>query len=1134
VIERPVAITMLFLATAVFGLVSLGKLPVDLLPEISYPTVTVRSSWPGAAPADVEDRISERVQEALSTLPKLVRSTSISRAETSDVVLEFEWNTPMTFAVQDVRDKLDGVFLPEGVQRPLILRYDPNLDPILRVGVGLPERLGAPSGDHARAQARDLMQLRWLAEHRLKRELEGQAGVAAVVVRGGLEEEIRVRVDPYKLAAHGLDPALVAQRLAQENLNASGGLIREGSTEYLVRTLNEFTSLSEIESLALTRRGAAVVRLSDVATVARDHAEREVVTRLGGEEAVEIAIYREAGANVVELAERVKRVLFGSDAQREHTARLEREGRAEERSSSWNEREQTDYLAWRYRKQARLELLSDQSVFIRDAIDDLKSSALGGAVLAIGVLWLFLRRIVPTLVVGIAIPVTVVATFAPMYLADVSLNIMSLGGLALGIGMLVDTSIVVLESIERARSAGLPLRESAARGTSEVMGAVIASILTTVAVFLPIVFVEGIAGQIFGDQAVTVVASQFISLFVGVLFIPMLISRPWLAGDRPGVQPGDRPARVWQGLQRTWDDFAPGLLATLWRALVQALSLLLRALAGLVAGVAMLCGWLTRPLAHGFDRLWRSCESLYARCASGALRHAWLVVGAVLLLSGLTWVRSRHLGVDLLPEIHQGEFTLHVALEVGYPLEQTDAVLSEIDREVRSIPGVAVTALTVGVEKDTLSREIEGKHTARLTVKVDGGARDFEHEEALLARIRALVAAQPAVRSVDVSRPTPFALEAPVTVEILGRDLERMERVAREVYERVAALEGLTDVRTSVRPGNPEVRVTFDRDKLLEYGLDLAAVANLVRDQVLGRVSTRFDEGEEKIDVRVIGDETVLSDLERVLGLVVNPASNRPVELKSIAAVSRQQGPAEIRRIGNLRAIVVTAAGTGGDLGGLSRGIQTSLADLEKPVDVSVELGGQKREMDLAQKYLRGALLLAIFLVYVVMACQFESLLHPLVIMASVPLAAVGVVLGLDALDVPLSVTVFLGLILLAGIVVNNAIVLIDRINQRRAAGHPLRDSVLEACGARLRPIMMTSSTTILGLLPLTGWLDGLPLLGLLSGGGAGAELRAPMAITVVFGMTVSTALTLIVIPVLYYLVSLPLERRATRAEAAP
>jgi multidrug efflux pump subunit AcrB len=235
-----------------------------------------------------------------------------------------------------------------------------------------------------------------------------------------------------------------------------------------------------------------------------------------------------------------------------------------------------------------------------------------------------------------------------------------------------------------------------------------------------------------------------------------------------------------------------------------------------------------------------------------------------------------------------------------------------------------------------------------------------------------------------------------------------------------------------------------------------------------------------------------------------------------------------------LRAIVVTAAGTGGDLGGLSRGIQTSLADLEKPVDVSVELGGQKREMDLAQKYLRGALLLAIFLVYVVMACQFESLLHPLVIMASVPLAAVGVVLGLDALDVPLSVTVFLGLILLAGIVVNNAIVLIDRINQRRAAGHPLRESVLEACGARLRPIMMTSSTTILGLLPLTGWLDGLPLLGLLSGGGAGAELRAPMAITVVFGMTVSTALTLIVIPVLYYLVSLPLERRATRAEAAP
>src|SRR5690349_3209113 len=315
VVERPVAVTMFIVAIAVFGFVSFSKLRVDLLPEISYPTVTVRTTYKGAAPEDVEDRISERIQEALSTLPHLVRSTSISRAETSDIVLDFDWGTAMTFAVQDIRDKLDSVFLPEGAERPLILRYDPNLDPILRIGLSLPPgRAQKVGGDDA------LIQLRWLAENRIQRELEGMKGVAAVQIRGGLIEEIRVRNDPFKMATQGLDPAKLAARLAQENINASGGLIREGSTEYLVRTLNEFQDVAEIENLALERRGDATIRVSDVATVERTHAEREVVTTLSGAEAVEIAIYREAGSNIVQLADVVKKKLFGDEAQRKAAA----------------------------------------------------------------------------------------------------------------------------------------------------------------------------------------------------------------------------------------------------------------------------------------------------------------------------------------------------------------------------------------------------------------------------------------------------------------------------------------------------------------------------------------------------------------------------------------------------------------------------------------------------------------------------------------------------------------------------------------------------------------------------------------------------------------------------------------------
>jgi HAE1 family hydrophobic/amphiphilic exporter-1 len=350
---------------------------------------------------------------------------------------------------------------------------------------------------------------------------------------------------------------------------------------------------------------------------------------------------------------------------------------------------------------------------------------------------------------------------------------------------------------------------------------------------------------------------------------------------------------------------------------------------------------------------------------------------------------------------------------------------------------------------------------------------------------------------------------------VLGHDLERLATVGAEVYARLSAIPGLSDVRTSVRPGHPEARVVFDRDKTLEFGLDLAAVSNLVRDAVLGNVSTRFNEGEERIDVRVRGDEVLLSNLERVFDLVVNPGSATPVELRSVARVDYVQGPAEIRRIGNTRAVVVTAAGSGLDLGNLAKRIEQSLATLETPDDVTVQLGGQKREMDEAQDSMVFALLLALFLVYVVMACQFESLVQPLIILITAPLALIGVAFALDLSGIPLSVIVFIGLIMLAGIVVNNAIVLVDRINQQRAAGMGLHAAILEAGHTRLRPILMTTGTTVIGLLPLTGWFAGVPFLAAL-GSGEGAEIRAPMAVTVIAGLSVSTLLTLFVIPVVY------------------
>ena len=1125
VAARPVAVTMMALAVAVFGFVSLGKLPVDLLPEISYPTLTVRTTYPGAAPEDVEDRVSERIQEALSTLPRLVRSTSISRAETSDVVLDFDWGTPMTFAVQDVRDKLDGVFLPDGTERPLILRYDPNLDPILRIGLTLPE------GAASRGAERDLVHLRWIAENRVKRELETLSGVAAVQVRGGLEEEIRVRVDPSRLAALGLSPATLAQRLGQENLNASGGAIREGSTEYLVRTLNEFRDVEEIADLAITRRGEGTIRVRDVATVTRTHADRDVITRLDGTEAVEIAVYREAGANVVSVADAVRERVFGTEQQRRAAERMAAEGGGAARPATVEQREQTDYLAWQLRREARMEVLSDQSTFIRDAVDDVKGNAWAGVVLTVFVIWLALRRFLPTLIISISIPISVIVTFAPMYLLDVSLNIMSLGGLALGIGMVVDASIVVLESINRCRDEGDSLRVAAIRGTREVAGAVVGSTLTSIAVFAPIVFVHGVAGRIFGDQALTVVTSVLVSLGVAVLFIPMLAARPLLSGRLPSAGSA-RPAPLLAGLRFGWARLVPDGLTLLGRAALVLAGWILRIVAALVLGLFRLVELALKPVLYVHDLGWGVVERAYPRVLAAGLRNAWLVVlVSVALFAAALW-RIPALGIDLLPEIHQGEFTAHVGLAVGTPLEATDQVLAEIDRDVQAMAGVALTALTVGVEKDTLTREIEGEHTARLTVRLEPRT-DAREEERIVARIRDRIASDPSVRSVDFTRPTPFAIAAPVQVEILGHDLETLSATAAEVSRRISDIPGLSDVRTTVRTGHPEAQITFDRDKTLEYGLDIDTVSRLVRDQVLGNVGTRFAEGDDRIDVRVIGDEAALGNLDRVLDLVVNPSAPVPVPLRDVAVVREVQGPAEIRRIGNTRAVLVSAATSGLDLGGLSSAIESRLAGMRTPEDVVVQIGGQKREMDQAQTSMRFALVLALFLVYAVMASQFESWLQPLIILVTVPLALVGVVFTLDLLSIPLSVVVFIGMILLAGIVVSNAIVLLDRVNQTRAQGMPVREALIEAGSTRLRPIYMTANTTVIGLVPMTGWLAAVPWIGELSSG-AGAELRAPMAITVMAGLTFSTVLTLVVIPAVYYLVYRGRDARARVTEPEP
>ncbi|MEA2064141.1 MAG: efflux RND transporter permease subunit, partial [Gemmatimonadota bacterium] len=529
---RPVAITMVVIAVAVFGLVSYQRLSLSLMPDISYPSITVRTEYPGTAPEEIETVISRPIEQALGIVSGLVSISSISRAGISDVVLEFSWDTDLDDAISQIREKLDRLYFQPEIKKPLILRYDPSLDPIVRLAL-----YGVD----------DLYILRYIAEEEIERELEKLPGVAAVRVKGGLEEEIIVELDEGRLSTLNIGLDRVAGRLAQENINMAGGRLWEGQTEYLVRTLNEFKNLEEISDIVVETRGQALVRVRDLGRVYRGHKEREVITRAGGTESVEIEIYKEADANVVAVAEAISRRIYGSAAQKKFVAAMEKkeqekqkqqeQEKDEKKAEKENEKKQggkqdrargktmTDFLSYSLPDSVQIRTLFDQSVFIKNSIDEVRNTAVLGGLLAIIVLFIFLRNLPSTLIVSIAIPVSIIATFAPMYLFDVSLNIMSLGGLALGVGMLVDNSIVVLESIFRCRTEGDDTARAAVRGTGEVGGAVLASTLTTIAVFFPIVFVEGIAGQIFGDMSLTVVFSLLASLLVALFVIPMLASR---------------------------------------------------------------------------------------------------------------------------------------------------------------------------------------------------------------------------------------------------------------------------------------------------------------------------------------------------------------------------------------------------------------------------------------------------------------------------------------------------------------------------------------------------------------------------------------------------------------------------------
>lgn len=1176
-IRRPVAVAMVFVTLLVFGWRSYQELPLDLMPEISYPTLTVRTEYADAAPEDVERLVTRPLEERLSIVSGVVEITSISSAGLSEVILEFTWGTDMNTALQDVRESLDLFDPPSGVtQRPVILRYDPTLDPVMRVALitgSSPD--GADPLEPEDANAR-LTEIRRAAEEHLKGDIEAEPGIAQVLVRGGRETEIQVQVDAENLKSLGLTVSNVVDSLRSQNINLSGGRLLEGRTEYLVRTLNEFRAIDEIgdtvirsggsdpaslvaSTLQTEREGDRSIRLRDIARIYEGDKDRESIVRINGREAVNLEFYKEGNANVVQVCESLKdflgldrRVTFG-----ERVIRFAGERFPTERTRAALERmerraEIRDKLQKRLPDYTEAILVTDQSRFVVASIREVQSTALFGGLLALAILYIFLRKFRTTGIVSLAIPISVVSTFVPMFIGDVTLNIMSLGGIALGIGMLVDNSVVVLESIFRCSEEGDELMDAAERGTREVGSAVFASTLTTIAVFFPMVFVEGIAGQLFRDLALTVTFSVTASLVVALFLIPMVASRKGLALER-----GRRAVpllSLWDGrhgeggfferlrlrtreaIARSWRDtvgraFAARvkkqsttMIRALWAVLIPVLFLLfvvqlalqiaggvLSTVAFCVASLLILLGLagglvfraiLTPPMWL-FDKTFQRTRDTYVRVLRAALPLSPIVLAALVFVSWHAYQTATELGRELIPPMKQGEFGIEIETPPGTRLEETDEVAASVAALARNHPDVETVMAEVG-KSDVTGGEREGENVARLTVRLKDPERTAARQDAIMDSIRADIQ-----RSIShpatFTLPSLFSFREAVEARIYGEDLDMLRRLGGEALERLDGIVGLKDADLGLRAGYPEVHVVLDRQLLAEKGLTPNAIADALQNEVQGDVATRFSRGAEKVDIRVRAARETVRSVHDLRALSITDGYP-PTPLGAVAEITTEEGPSEIRRADQHRVALITANVEGRDLGSVTREIEDRMLGMNWPDGYGFSMSGQQTELATSYGGLLFALGLAVFLVYVVMACQFESLWHPALIMFSVPLAFIGVIYVLDLLNMAVSVVVFIGGIVLAGIVVNNAIVLVDYVNQLRARGLTKAEAVVEAGQVRFRPIMMTTATTVLGLLPMA------------LSGGEGAEIRQPMAITVMAGLTAATVLTLIIIPMVYYM----------------
>lgn len=1010
-IKRAVTFSMIYIMVIGFGLFGLSQLDLDLYPKLEFPLIGVVTSYEGVTPKNIENLVTRPLEETVISVEGVKEVNSTSRTGASIILIDFDWGTDMDKAEIDVREKIDFVkdYLPSEASEPMTFAFDPSMQPIIYFNISSQEL-----GD---------IELREVVKEQIKPRLERLEGVASVNINGGLEREIKVEIDPFKLAANHISINDVSNALRFANLDMPGGILEENEKEFSVVTNAKYGSIEEIKNTVVSySQFGKPTYLKHIAKVYDGFKEETKIVRNNGKSAIVLIAFKRSDANTVNACENINNYLPKLKSQLGYDIEFN--------------------------------TIFDQSEFINNSISNLSTTAILAFIMSFFVLFFFLRHLNSSVIVAISIPISIIFTFFIMSQIGVTLNIVSMAGLALAIGLLVDNSIVVLENIFRRRNdLSEDIKTASDKGSSEVSTAIVASTLTTVSVFVPILFVPGISGALFKDMALTIVVSLFISLMVALTLIPLLSSRFLSKKEKSHGS----------SLGTKFDN--------------------------------MVDRWL--------DKL----SIVYSKSIRWSLSHKKTVLISILIVLVISIFSLKWVGGEFLPKTDEANIEMNIETPIGTSLSATNKIFKEVENIVMVIPEVKNTYIDFGRATGFTAMfggaSNKGSMNIKLIDKNERKRSQFEIEDYLRNRLDTI----PNLKMSFTQGGPATGEEGAIAIKIFGHNIDKGKQIAKQVKELMEDIPGVVDVKLSFSDPKPEYYVKIDRVKAAQLGLSAYQITSTISKSIKGTIASRFRQGGDEYDILVRFSNKYRESKTDLNNIFISLPTGEQIPLNSIAAIEPTMGPVEISRQDQNRYVSVSANNSGRDLQSITADIELGLSNISLPEDTHIEIGGTAQDQQESFFYLGLAILVSIALVYMVMASQFESLLDPFIILSTIPLALIGVIIALFVTDTNLSVTVFIGGMLLVGIVVNNGIVLIDYINQLiKKHKMEIKEAIVVGSKTRLRPVLMTAITTILSMSPLAIEL------------GSSSEIWSPMARAIIGGLIASTFLTLFFVPIMFYI----------------